>query len=114
AATSATGRTFTLVPGAEATVPMPAKSLGGVAVSAGQQGHAVSAGVSNISVGRPTTRPAPAPTAQPCPSGYACADIGDPALVGDQRLSDGTWTLNAGGFDIWATSDQFHFVWKPV
>jgi hypothetical protein len=22
--------------------------------------------------------------------------------------------LHGGGFDIWATSDQFHFVWKPA
>jgi hypothetical protein len=93
---------------------MPAKSLGGVAVSAGAQGRAVSAVVSNISVGRPTTTPAPYPSAHPCPSGYSCADIGDPAIVGDQQLSAGKWTLGGGGFDIWALSDQFHFVWQPV
>jgi hypothetical protein len=114
AATSSNGRKFTLVPGADTTVPMPAKSLGGVAVSAGAQGRAVSAVVSNISVGRPTTTPAPYPSAHPCPSGYSCADIGDPAIVGDQQLSAGKWTLSGGGFDIWALSDQFHFVWQPV
>jgi len=114
AATSSNGRKFTLVPGADTTVPMPAKSLGGVAVSAGAQGRAVSAVVSNISVGRPTTTPAPYPSAHPCPSGYSCADIGDPAIVGDQQLSAGKWTLGGGGFDIWALSDQFHFVWQPV
>jgi outer membrane protein assembly factor BamB len=114
AATSRNGRTYTLVPGTDATVPMPAKSLGGVAVSAGAQGRAVSAVVSNLSVGSPTTTPAPSPSAHPCPPGYSCADIGNPSIVGDQQLSGSKWTLSAGGFDIWAISDQFHFVWKSV
>jgi outer membrane protein assembly factor BamB len=114
AATSSNGRRFTLVPGTEEIVPMPARSLGGVAVSAGAQGRSVTVVVSHISVGAPTTTPAPYPSAHPCPSGYSCADIGDPAIVGDQQLSGGKWTLSAGGFDIWALSDQFRFVWQSV
>jgi hypothetical protein len=114
AATSSDGKTFTLVPGAEMTVPMPARSLAGVAVSSGAAGRLVRAVVSKVSVGRPTTTPRPYPSAHPCPTGYSCADIGDPALVGDQSLAGTTWTLSGSGFDIWATSDQFHFVWQPV
>lgn len=114
AATSTTGRVFSLVPGAEAIVPMPAKSLGGVAVSGGAQGRTVRVTVSNLALRRPTTTPRPYPSAHPCPARFSCADIGDPAIVGDQKLSGATWTLDGAGFDIWATSDQFHFVWKKV
>jgi outer membrane protein assembly factor BamB len=114
AATSANGKLFSLVPGTVATVPMPAVSLGGVAVSSGAQGRVAAAVVSHVSVGRPTTTPRPYPSAHRCPAGFSCADIGDPALVGDQQYSRGTWTLRGGGFDIWATSDQFHLVWKPI
>jgi outer membrane protein assembly factor BamB len=114
AATSTNGRRFTLVPGADAIVPMPARSLGGILVGSGAEHHLARAVASELSVGRPTTTPRPYPGAHRCPGGFACADIGDPAIVGDQQRSGANWTLSAGGFDIWATSDQFHFVWRRV
>jgi hypothetical protein len=45
-----------------------------------------------------------------CPASWSCADIGAPALAGGQSLSGGTWTVQGGGYDIWGTADQFHFV----
>jgi outer membrane protein assembly factor BamB len=114
AATSADGKRFVLVPGSDATVPMPARSLGGMAVSAGKRGIAVTAAVAAVRVGAPTTTLAAYPSAHACPATYRCADIGNPTLVGDQRLAHGSLTLSAGGFDIWASSDQFHFVWRRL
>jgi hypothetical protein len=35
-------------------------------------------------------------------------------LVGDQSLSNGTWTLKGAGTDIWRAVDQFHFVWQQL
>jgi regulation of enolase protein 1 (concanavalin A-like superfamily) len=65
-------------------------------------------------VGAPTLTPQAAPSASPCPSGWSCQDIGNPALVGNQTLSGGTWTVSGAGGDIWGTSDQFHYVWQDV
>jgi outer membrane protein assembly factor BamB len=114
AATSANGKRFVLVPGSDATVPMPARSLGGVAVSAGKRGIAATAAVAAVAVRPATTAPAAHPSAHACPASYSCADIGNPTLVGDQRLVHGTLRLSGGGFDIWASSDQFHFVWRRL
>jgi outer membrane protein assembly factor BamB len=114
AATSSDGRRFTLIPGTDATVPMPARSLGGVVVSSGAQRRAQVAVISRISVGAPTRTPIPVPPAHRCPPGWSCQEIGNPGLVGDQQLSGGSWTLRAAGFDIWDTRDQFHFVWKAA
>jgi len=56
------------------------------------------------------------PTATPagCPSGWNCADIGTPPLVGSQVLSGATWTIAGEGTDIGGTADQFHFVWQAL
>lgn len=112
AATSTNGTSYTLIPGTNATVPMPAASLAGVMVSSGTQGTSGTATVADVTVGSPTVTPQPAPSADPCPSGWSCQDIGNPALVGDQTLSGGTWTVSGAGGDIWASSDQFHDVWQ--
>ena len=45
---------------------------------------------------------------------WSGADIGNPVLVGNQSLSNGTWTIAGSGTDIGGTADQFHFVWQPL
>ncbi|MBJ7614829.1 PQQ-binding-like beta-propeller repeat protein [Candidatus Nephthysia bennettiae] len=49
-----------------------------------------------------------------CPGGWTCADVGSPVSPGGQSLSGGVWTVTGGGNDIWARSDQFHFVWQQL
>jgi len=52
-----------------------------------------------------------------CPvAPWTCADIGSPALAGNQSFdpSTGTWTIAGGGTDISGTADQFHFVWQTL
>ncbi len=56
----------------------------------------------------------PTSIAATCPAGWSCADIGSPALVGSQSLSNGIWTVAGSGRDIGGTADQFHFVWQPL
>ena len=114
AAVSADGTSYTLLPGTNATVPMPTASLAGVMVSSGTLGTSGTATVTAVSVGSPTITPQPAPSASPCPSGWNCQDIGNPALVGNQSLSGATWTVSGAGGDIWASSDQFHYVWQSA
>jgi outer membrane protein assembly factor BamB/regulation of enolase protein 1 (concanavalin A-like superfamily) len=114
AAVSTNGTSYALLPGTDATVPMPGASLAGVAVSSGTQGTAGTAAVSGVRVGGPAITAAAASSAHACPSGWGCQDIGNPALVGDQTLSGGTWTVSGAGGDIWSTGDQFHYVWQTV
>jgi galactose oxidase len=49
-----------------------------------------------------------------CPSGWSCSDIGSPSPAGGQTLSNGTWTVQGGGADIFGTTDSFHFVWQTL
>ncbi|HLG70905.1 MAG TPA: hypothetical protein VK009_10820 [Chloroflexota bacterium] len=49
-----------------------------------------------------------------CPTGWTCADIGNPSPVGDQSLSNGTWTIHSGGWDVVSAYDQFHYVSQPL
>jgi regulation of enolase protein 1 (concanavalin A-like superfamily) len=41
-------------------------------------------------------------------------DIGDVGADGSAYESDGTWTIDASGSDIWNTSDEFHYVYQSL
>ena len=43
-------------------------------------------------------------------------DIGNPKIKGSviYNNNDQTYTITAGGVNMWATSDQFHFLWKKI
>ncbi|HEV2237151.1 MAG TPA: PQQ-binding-like beta-propeller repeat protein, partial [Ktedonobacterales bacterium] len=112
AATSTDGTSFTLIPGTSATLVLPAAALAGVAAASGLNGTAGSATVDSVTTGAVTITPAPVPSASPCPTGWSCADIGNPLLAGDQSLTAGTWTISGAGSDISNYSDQFHYVWQ--
>lgn len=51
--------------------------------------------------------------AQSLPTPWSSSDIGAPALSGSATHSNGVFTVNAAGTDIWYSSDQFHFVYQP-
>ena len=53
-------------------------------------------------------------SAQTLPSPWASSDIGNPQIAGRSTYSSGTFTITASGSDIWGTSDQFHFVYRPI
>jgi hypothetical protein len=98
-ATSTDGATFTIVPGSTTTFALPTKLLAGVAVSSTNNGTQASATVNNVVAGAATTFQ-PQPTAHACPAGWSCQDIGNPPLVGDQTVNNGTYTVNGAGDDI--------------
>jgi outer membrane protein assembly factor BamB len=114
AATSIDGTSYTLVPGATVTLPMPAAVLEGVVASSGASGTAGTATFSGVTQGSPGAAPGPAPSAGPCPAGWSCADVGDPAVVGNQGLAGATWSVQAAGGDIWDIADQLHLVWQSM
>jgi glucose/arabinose dehydrogenase/regulation of enolase protein 1 (concanavalin A-like superfamily) len=55
-----------------------------------------------------------AATAPGLPAGWSQADIGGPALQGTANVSGGTWTVAGAGNDIWADTDQFHYVYRDL
>ena len=114
AATSTDGTTYALVPGATVTLVLPADVQAGIAADSGTPGTAASVTFTGVSAGAAGAAPGPAPSPSPCPGGWGCADVGNPAVVGDQSLAGGTWSVQGAGGDIWDTSDQFHFVWQPL
>ena len=50
----------------------------------------------------------------PLPSPWQSTDIGNPTMVGNASYEQGTFTIRAGGSDIWGTSDEFHYVYQPI
>jgi hypothetical protein len=56
-----------------------------------------------------TARTAPADP----PEGWTALDIGITNGV-TTALADGSWTVSAGGADIWNQADEFHYVYQPL
>ncbi len=104
--TSSDGNTWTPVAGSSITLNISGSILAGLAVTShnGSALSTVTFDTVNVSTALPPS----------CPTNWSCADIGNPALAGSQSLSGGTWTVQGGGYDIWGTSDQFHFVWQSL
>lgn len=114
AATAADGIHYTLIPGTDATVVLPAAAMVGLAASSDVNGTSGAARFAGVAVGTPGPPPAAPPPPSACPAGFACRDVGNPLQVGDQTLAGGTWTVSGGGNDIANYSDQFHYVWQPM
>jgi len=114
AAVSTDGSTYTLVPGSTVDFVMPASVMAGIAVTSGSSVSVATATYSGLAVVIPRALPAAPRSSAPCLAGWSCSDIGNPALIGSQSLTNGLWTLQGAGTDIWGIADQFHFVWQPL
>ena len=53
-------------------------------------------------------------SSSPLPSPWADADVGSPAVAGSASYSNGVFTVNGGGADIWGGTDQFNYVSQPL
>jgi hypothetical protein len=53
-------------------------------------------------------------TVRPLPAPWQSADIGDVLVAGKATSSGGTWTIQAGGMDLWDTADDFHYLYQPL
>ena len=70
--------------------------------------------VENITGGGVFT-PAPAPVLSPVGIWADARDVGGPCYAGTTVLNgDGSYTITAGGEDIWQNGDQFHYAYKLV
>ncbi len=99
--TSSDGLSWAAVPNSTVSIAMTGTLLGGLAVASSNVNALETATVDSVLVSA-------------CPVGWSCADVGSPAIAGNQSLSNGTWTVQGAGYDIWGASDQFHFVWQGV
>src|SRR5258708_38918126 len=100
---STDGNIWTLVSGSSVSISMTGSVLAGLAVTSHNSNALGTVVFDTVKVnagGIPVT----------CPTAWTCADIGSPALPGSQSLNGSTWTIQAGGTDIFGTADQFHFV----
>jgi len=105
--TSSDGNTWTLVSGSSVALNMTGSVLAGLAAISHNSNTlgTIIFNSMNVSTGSVPVS---------CPTGWSCADIGSPALAGSQSVSNGAWTVQAGGTDIYGTSDQFHYAWQTL
>ena len=90
-----------------ATINMTAAAYVGLAVNSRKDSALSTATFTNLQVSAgPGTTTLPAP--------WANRDVGSPALAGSASAASGTFTVAAGGENIWGTSDQFHFVYQRL
>ena len=108
--TSADGKTWTYVPGSTVRLSLPGKLVAGIAADSYQQTLTAPSVVDDLAS-------LPGANAPPfiCPTAWSCADIGGALPPGqDQLTSRGIWNESAGGGDIWAKADSFHFDWRQL
>jgi regulation of enolase protein 1 (concanavalin A-like superfamily) len=98
---SATGSSWTTI--GSVTLPLNASAYVGIAVTSHNTGARTTATVSDVTVVR-----------KALPAGQRSIDIGSPTPAGSASYSSGTYTIKAGGTDIWSAADQFHFVYQPM
>ncbi|MDQ6696751.1 MAG: PQQ-binding-like beta-propeller repeat protein, partial [Actinomycetota bacterium] len=100
--TSADGVTWTPIGGSSVPLVLPASVLAGFGITSHNQG--AGSGVTLDGVAITTTAPPPPGL---CPATWQCADIGGATPAGSQDVTNGTWTVQGGGGDIWDVADSF-------
>ncbi len=110
---SSDDHTWTQIPYSTIALMLPPDGSGNLAAGMVDDGHVAgtlaTATLDNYSL----LGSAPAP-AGICPAQWNCDDIGGPLPVGSQTLTNGTWSITAGGGDYWGTSNSFHFIYQPL
>jgi outer membrane protein assembly factor BamB len=108
---SSDGTTWTAIPNSTITLNLSGPLLAGFAITSHAQGVAAAVTLDSVAI---TAESIPPPSAAGCPTGWSCADVGGALPAGSQTLTSGTWTLQAGGGDIWDVADQFRYVSKSL
>ncbi|MET0979870.1 MAG: PQQ-dependent sugar dehydrogenase, partial [Candidatus Saccharimonadales bacterium] len=103
--TSTDGQAWTQV--GSGSVAMTGDVLIGLFVTSHNGSQASTATFDNVMITKNT-----APATLPAP--WVNGDVGAPGLAGSASHNNSVFTINAGGNDIWATTDQFHFVHQPL
>ena len=56
----------------------------------------------------------PPPPPPPLPTGWQSQDIGNVGAPGSANHSNGTYTVNGAGADVWGTADAFHYAFSTL
>ncbi|MBV8951133.1 MAG: PQQ-binding-like beta-propeller repeat protein, partial [Actinobacteria bacterium] len=108
-ATSSDGVNWSVVPGSTIAIDMGSGSYLAGLMASGDPGTTTSASFDSISLTAASSAP---PSA--CPTGFTCSDLGSAnAVAGSQIYTNGTWTMDASGDDIWDVFDSFRFAYQP-
>jgi hypothetical protein len=112
---STDGTNYQLIPGTTTSVVLPTTTMQGLAIGSGSGANTGTASFANLTVGAAlsTTLMPPAP-ADPCPSPWTCAGIGNPVLTGDTTASGASLTLAGAGTGFGGPSDSVHYVYQSV
>jgi regulation of enolase protein 1 (concanavalin A-like superfamily) len=95
------GRSWTTM--GDDTIALGATAYVGLAVTSHSNGVLAVSDISQVSI-----------SSGSLPSAIQTQDIGSPALGGNTSFAAGTYTITAGGLDIWDTSDQFRYTYQQV
>ena len=113
ALTSTDGVNWTPVLGSTQAINMGTNYLAGLAATANSPRVTVPVVFNNVTLTAASSQPQGI-----CPAGYSCNDVGTDILPGNQVYlspdqgggTAGTFTVQAGGSDIWADYDNFRFI----
>jgi hypothetical protein len=81
---------------------MPTTTEAGLAVTSHDQTQLTTAHVTGLAA-------SPVP-----PPGWHSSDVGDVGQAGSAVETNGVWTINGAGGDIWGTADSFRYLWRGV
>ena len=98
---SADGTSWMLV--GSSTVALGATAYVGLAVSSHVAGVVADATFDNVNVSHTVAT-----------AGWANADVGAVGQAGSATVNGSSMAVAGSGFDIWGTSDQFHYVYQPL
>jgi hypothetical protein len=101
---------YSLVPGA---------SLGGAPSTVGASMSAVPTALDTPPSSPPAAEPSPAPSpgqgdSSSLPAGWDSLDLGAVGQAGSATFDNGTFSVSGSGADIWDSSDEFRFVYRPM
>jgi glucose/arabinose dehydrogenase/regulation of enolase protein 1 (concanavalin A-like superfamily) len=101
---STDGKTWTSI--GTTNVTMKANATVGLFVNSHNIGQYSTVAFDNVQVTSSASNPLPAP--------WLDTDVGSPAISGSAGYTNGTFTVNGAGTDIFGTNDQFNYAYQPV
>jgi hypothetical protein len=88
------------------TISMAQNVYAGLAVNSGNNSALATATFDNVSVNLAS--------AQPLPNPWLDQDLGSVGVTGRASFSNGTFTVQGAGAQIYGTADAFHYVYQPL
>jgi regulation of enolase protein 1 (concanavalin A-like superfamily)/phosphatidylserine/phosphatidylglycerophosphate/cardiolipin synthase-like enzyme len=111
ASTSTDGTSWATV--GSATISMASTVYVGLAITSHNDGALATATFDGVAFPTGGVTEPPPPTTS-LPTGWQNGDIGGVAVAGSSGYSNGVFTLNGSGADIWSSVDEFQFAYQAM